>query len=189
MAYTKSRTSVKPDQRPENPTVANANDDAIHDLNCHLQRSVRYHRSRERFFNSWSNLFSFISLLSGSAVVVSLLSSAPSWVALTAGALVAIIQAIELIGQLAKKARDHNGFASEFSALERYMALRNELDNFDLREIKADILSIEAREPPVKRYLDLICHNQVARAIGSTDVANLRFWQRWFAQYLNGDTA
>lgn len=163
--------------------------DDFHELNCHLQRSVRYHRARERFFEGWSNFFSFASLLAGSSVVVSLLASAPSWVALTSGALVAGLQAIEQVFRLSSKARDHSGLASEFLTLERFATISGELSESDLRELRAEILSVEAREPPIKRYLDLICHNQVARAIGSDDVEKLRIWQRWFAQYLNGDSA
>jgi len=163
--------------------------DQLYEVTCHLQRSARYHRARERFFESWSNLISFLSLLAGSSVVVSLLASAPNWVALTAGAAVAILQAIEQVFRLSSKARDHNSFASEFLSLERVMAKQDTLGSGELNEIKAEILTIEAREPPVKRYLDLICHNQVARAVGSDDLETLKFWQRWLAQYLDGDTA
>ena len=43
--------------------------------------------------------------------------------------------------------------------------------------MSAEILSIEAREPPIRRYLDLICHNQVARSIGSDDIQPLLWWR------------
>ncbi|NOD32811.1 MULTISPECIES: hypothetical protein [Ruegeria] len=161
--------------------------DQLHEVACHLQRSVRYHRARERFFDTWSNWFSFASLIAGSSVVVALLSALPSWIALASGAAVAAMQALEQVFRLSSKARDHSGLAAEFLALERIMAMREEMPVSELREMKAEILSIEAREPPVKRYLDLICHNQVAKAIGSDDIEKLKFWQRLFAQYLNGD--
>ena len=74
-------------------------------------------------------------------------------------------------------------------AVERIMTLRGELTVGELKELRAEVLTIEAREPPIKRYLDLICHNQVARAMGSTDVEKLTRRQRWFAQWLDGDTA
>ena len=161
----------------------------MHELSLHLQRSVRYHRARERFFESWSNLISFASLLAGSSVVVALLASAAPWVALTAGALVAAMQAVEQVARLSSKARDHAGFAAEFLSLERIVVLKGNSTEDDLRELRAEVLSIEARAPPIKRYLDLICHNEVARAIGSDDVEPLTFWQRSLAQYLNGDSA
>ncbi|MGH1355335.1 MAG: hypothetical protein ACRBBS_09675 [Thalassovita sp.] len=168
--------------------MAKTSDDR-HELICHMQRSIRYHRARERFFDSWSNAFSFLSLLSGSAVVVSLLSKSDEWVSLTAGALVAISQALELVGRISAKARLHNGLAGEFLALERSMVRRCDEATNDLSEIWSEILLIEAREPPVKRYLDLICHNQVALALGIDDTEKLSWFQRTFAQYLDGDSA
>jgi hypothetical protein len=182
--------SPKPDLLPAAPlTQAKATINDIHEISCHLQRSVRYHKARERFFENWSNLFSFASLIAGSSVVVSLLSSAPQWVALTAGALVAAMQAIEQVFRLAHKARDHSGLASEFFAIERFITLESNITQEHLREMRAEIMSIESREPPIKRYLDLICHNQVARSIGSDDIEKLKWHQRTLAQYLNGDHA
>lgn len=163
--------------------------DDLHELTCHLQRSVRYHKARARFFDGWSNLFSFASLLAGSAVVVALLAKAPDWIALSAGVSVAGMQAIEQVFRLASRARLHSGLAGEFLGLERIVTMSDTLTTSDVKDIQGEILSIEAREPPVKRYLDLICHNQVARAIGSDDIEKVKFHQKLLAQYLNGDSA
>ena len=73
--------------------------DPRHELMCHIKRSVRYHRARQRFFDGWSHAVSFVSLLAGSAVVVALLASAPTWVAVSAGAAVAAIQALEQVAR------------------------------------------------------------------------------------------
>ena len=162
----------------------------LHDLSCHLQRSIRYHKARERFFGSWSSFNSFLSLIMGSAVVVGLLSDhLPDYVALGAGTAVAVSQSLELVLQWSTKARDHQAFASEFAALERVLASRDAPDAAFLRDLRAEVLTIEAREPPIKRYLDLICHNQVARALGSNDLARVTWWQRLTAQYRPGDSA
>jgi len=166
-----------------------ASGDTVHELECHIQRSIRYHRARERFFAGWSRWISFLSLLSGSAVVVSLLAKLPDWVALSFGAFVAALQASELIWSLSDKARLHADLAVAFLGLEQELARLDTASISDIRTLRADILRIEAREPPIKRYLDLICHNQVARAIGSDDIEKLSFRQRLLAQYLNGDTA
>lgn len=170
------------------PDAADVN--KVYDLVCDLQRSIRYHRARERFFDSWSNWISFVSLLAGSSVVVSILADqAPEWVAIASGAIVVALQALEQVFRLSHKARDHNGFASEFSSLERIVTVRGQMTAAELLELQGEVLAIEAREPPIKRYLDLICHNQVARALGSSDVERLTWFQRQFAQYLNGDAA
>lgn len=163
--------------------------DQFHELTCHLQRSIRYHRARERFFDHWSHRISFVSLLSGSTIVVSLLAKAPEPISLCAGALVAVAQAMELVGQFSAKSRLHSGLAGEFLALERSL-VRNGQDSPEvLADFTSEVLLIEAREPPIKRYLDLICHNQVACALGLDDVEKVTWFQRWFAQYLNGDGA
>lgn len=178
---------ASPIQEAETVTIL---DDQVHELKCHLQRSIRYHKARERFFDSWSNFISFASLLAGSGVVVSLLAVAvPEWVALASGAMVAALQALEQVSRLSLKARTHSDLAASFVSMERILTMRPILSEADLREAIAEVLLIEAREPPIKRYLDLICHNQVARSIGSDDVEELTCWQRWFAQYFNGDSA
>lgn len=162
--------------------------DEIYELTCHLQRSARYHRARERFFDGWSNWFSFASLFAGTSVVAALLGKNTD-IALYAGAAVAGMQGLEQVFKLSFKARDHSSLAGEFLALERFLSTQSNLSKQDLKDLHGEILTIEAREPPVKRYLDLICHNQVARAMGSDDIEPLKWWQRRFAQYLNGDSA
>ena len=163
--------------------------DRLHSIRCHLQRSIRYHKTRERFFSYWFNLLSFFTLSGGSAIVISILAGAPAWASLAAGTIVTVAQAIQQIGGLHDKARLHSGLASEFTSLERYLHMGNRENKTDLDSICAEISSIEMREPPIKRYLDLICHNQVALSIGSDDVEHISFWQKLFAQFLNGDSA
>ncbi len=158
-------------------------------ISCDLRRSIRYHRARERFFEGWTNSLSFVSLLAGFSVVVSLLADAPDWMTLSAGGCVALAQAAGQMFRPSSKMRDHAVFAGEFTNLERGLAVRGEVSDEDLRALRSEILAIEAREPPIKRYLDLICHNQVAVALGSDDLERLNFWQRMFAQYLPGDGA
>ena len=154
-----------------------------------LQRSVRYHRLRDRFFQSCAHKISFLSLLSGSSVIVTLLAQGPDWLVVVTAALIAVLQAIDLIGGLAGKARLHSSFATDYAAIERELAAAVSQSSAKLKTFRHRYLEIEMREPPVKRYLDLICHNQVARAHGSDDVENLTWYQRTFAQWLNGNSA
>lgn len=157
-------------------------------LESDAQRSIRYHMARVRFFQSWETGLRFVSLISGSSVVVAILAQAPDWVGLTAGGLVAVAQAAELIGELGAKARRHNSLADEFSGIGQAMALHVAApDAATIVQFRARVLAVDAREPPIKRYLDLLCHNQVARAGGSKDVYRVNFWQRTFAHYLSGE--
>ena len=47
-------------------------------------------------------------------------------------------------------------------------------------------LSIEAEEPPVKRILDVICHNDLARSMGldREEMWRVKWYQRWVAQFV-----
>ncbi len=160
----------------------------LHELTCRIRRSIRYHRTRERFFRRWASAIAFISLVSGFSIVAAILAEVQGYFALTAGAVVAFTQAAEMAFGISAKASTHNGLAVEFAALEAAMARVPDHDEAACRRFLEDTLRIEMREPPIKRYLDLICHNQVARAMGSDDVESLIWWQRWFAQYLAGDS-
>ncbi len=47
-------------------------------------------------------------------------------------------------------------------------------------------LEIEADEPPIKRVLDTLCHNELARAIGEPSQEKpVRFLQRLFANFFD----
>ena len=190
MAQTKTKTSHKSTQPLKRTASAMTREsDRLHSIRCHLQRLTRYHKARERFFSYWFNMLSFFTLSGGSAIVVSILTGAPIWVSLTAGTIVTVAQAIQQIGVLHNKTTLHSALASEFTSLERYLHMGNRENETDLDSICAEISSIEMREPPIKRYLDLICRNQVAQSIGSDDVEHISFWQKLFAQFLNGDSA
>ncbi len=67
------------------------------------------------------------------------------------------------------------------------MLAGEELPESRLRELEAVRLDIEAREPPVLRVLDTMCHDELVTALGIEDVhrSNLRWWQRWPANLVD----
>ena len=94
-----------------------------------------------------------------------------------------------MLGLVGYRLGQHSHLATRFIMLEGTIVRRYKITNDFLRELEGKILDYEAKEPPIKRYLNMICRNQVAISIGLDDVDKLRWWQRWFAQYLNGDGA
>jgi hypothetical protein len=107
---------------------------------------------------------------------------------LTSGGIIASGQAVQLIFNLSGKARLHSSLATDFLAVERELVIDENFNESRLRSLCAHVLQIETREPPIKRYLDVICHNQVARSLGlNGDVYRVAWWQRMFAQWLPGD--
>jgi len=132
------------------------------DLLVASRRSVRYHLRRVRFFDAWNRRIAILSLISGTAVAASLLASAPAWIGIAFGGTIAALQAIDLIAGTATKARLHSDLARSFINLERELTLADA--DAPVAPLIARRLEIEADEPPVLRWLDLLCHNEMSRS-------------------------
>ena len=57
-----------------------------------------------------------------------------------------------------------------------------ELDESVMQELHARRLAIEADEPPTKFALNVLCHNELVRALGLDNYYRVPWWQRLFAQ-------
>ena len=131
-----------------------------------VRRSVRYHVRRERYFDRAHHFGAFVAALSGSATITALLAGHPVLVTVAAAA-TALCGAGEMVFGLARKARLHSNLAHEFIALEKALIVAGEdLAESRLREFEAVRLDIEAREPPVLRVLDAMCHDELVTALG-----------------------
>lgn len=172
---------------------ANAQDEGVEpvdDLLFGVRRSARYHSARRRFFHAWSRLLSFLSVLAGAGAVASLLAAAPGWVPMAVAGLVAVAQAAELVFDLSGKAMRHEGLYRDFVALEaRIVSALGEPGGVDARrlaDLNTERLRIEVGEPPVLRWLDVLCHNELAGAMGRRDSVHRVGWlQRQLAQYVD----
>ena len=150
-----------------------------------VRRSVRYHVRREQYFDRAHHLGAFVAALTGSATIATLLAG-HALLATAAAAATALAGAGEMVFGFARKARRHNNLAREFVALERDLLLAGDaLPEPRLRELEAVRLDIEAREPPVLRVLDAMCHDELVTALGIEDGqrSNLGWWQRWPAHF------
>lgn len=81
-------------------------------------------------------------------------------------AAVAVIAALDLVVGTARKARLHDDLARRFIMIEKAMVLVEEPDAALVRKYTAERLEIEADEPPVYRVLDVLCRNELMRAMG-----------------------
>jgi hypothetical protein len=61
--------------------------------------------------------------------------------------------------------------ANDFIALEKEILLADHLNEDQLRQLEAQRLDIETKEPPILRTLNRICHNEEARAQGCEEQA------------------
>lgn len=154
-----------------------------------IRMSIRYHRARQSFFDGWANKFRFVSALSSTAVVASVLASGPSWLTVGAGLLVAVSQIIDLVGSPSQKARLHDTLAQEFIFLEEkvtaFVGKENQVDADVVQEIVSERLKIESKEPPALTWLVLRSRNEqitTYQGLGSPDIVKIPWLQRIFIQ-------
>ena len=162
--------------------------DRAHYLMFGVRRSRRYHMHRQRFLGRLDLLGSMGIWLLGSSAFAMLWAQGS--VGLWFPALVAIIGAVKVAGQPADKAGRHARLAVEFTDLERDMLRAggiermtySRLDKFLSRRVE-----IEAKEPPVYRVLDTICHNEevMAGGYGEHRLRRVTWLQRLFASVLD----
>ena len=154
-----------------------------HTLLFGVRRSVRYHEKRERFFHRLNRVVLFLNVAFGSAAVVAALSELGHGWIVTFSALVAVASALDLAVDTGNRARLHADLRRRFVALESAM-IGEEPDQERLARFTRERLAIEQDEPPVLRALDVLCHNELVRALGygRQHEHALPFWRRWLAQ-------
>lgn len=151
-----------------------------------LKRSILYHRARQDFFDFWAIVISFITVIGCLAIVFALSSPGGDQIAIIAAATVAIAQFIELLTHPGYMGRRHDILAIDFIHLERELVRTPSDDNLQPGYFIDRLLQIEAREPPLKRYLDVICHIDIAHSIGSKYVHILPWYAKMFKHWLPG---
>ena len=86
-------------------------------------------------------------------------------------------------------ARVHEDLCRQFIELEKetISIAEGQFTEEAALRITAARLTIEAVEPPVKRVLDSLCHNELLRAMGygGEEFVRVRWYQRLFAQLLD----
>lgn len=76
----------------------------------------------------------------------------------------------------------HRRSISEFQRL-LYFLVDPNITAAKIIKAESDRLEIEAGEPPALRVLDLICHNELARAMGlnEKELFDIKLWRAMFA--------
>jgi hypothetical protein len=164
-----------------------ATEDERHELLFGVRRSVRYHLRRSRFFDIWGKVTSGLNVLFGSAVAATLIGKSPE-LGIAFGGVVALISTIDLVVGSALSARNHADLAKRFIALEAEIERAPGNPIGALREKR---LSIEADEPPVLRTLDVMCHNELAKAmgLGPDEMYQVSWVKRRLAQFVSFESS
>ena len=120
------------------------------------------------FFERYNLFTNALSVIFGSAAIFAIVKEF-QWAGITAGALVTIASAVNLVVGSTRMARVHEELTKRFIELEKCLILAGEYDEQKCTEFFANRLDIEATEPTALRVLDSICHNELMRAMGYED--------------------
>lgn len=163
--------------------------DMRHSLLFGVRRSVRYHSRRRQFFDRYRLFTNAVSVIFGSAAIAAVLSPLGKEYTVGAAAVVTVFSLIDLVVGSARMARLHEDLGRQFIELEKetISIAEGQFTEENALRLTAARLSIEADEPPVKRVLDSLCHNELLRAMGygREEFVKVRWYQRLFAQLLD----
>lgn len=166
---------------------ANRLADQTHTLLFGVRRSIRYHNRRVRFFDRFNKVTTFLAALSGTATFGVALSSASPKLIITFALLVTIFSVVDLVVGTAQSARRHDDLSKKFFELEKAIITAKNITDDTLVQLSTRRLDIEATEPPPLKILDIICHNELMRAMGYDEscFVGLKWYQRLFAQFID----
>lgn len=163
------------------------------DLLFGVRRSVRYHRRRERFLDAIAKAVKVITAGAGAATVLSLVAEGPDWLIETAAGTTAVFSVLDIVFAFDRTARTHSSLASDFLGLEQDLlrADQGALALSELVDLEARRLTIESREPPHLRALNLMCHNELVKAMGKSTrhYVDIPWYQRGLAQLVDINTS
>lgn len=152
-----------------------------------IRRSIDYHSRRQQFFDRLHTYTSGVTVVLSSATIYAIFKE--SSVGILIAGVVTVLTAIDLVVGYTRKSCLHNYLARKFIDLHKKLIAINpkEFTDENLRELTLERLNLEAEEPPKKRILDSICHNDLLRADGITEkkeyvrlTGTQRFWAQFF---------
>jgi hypothetical protein len=145
-------------------TAEKAVEDDIDDLRFEVERSIRYNRRRQAFYEWWHRTTMFVVIIAGSGTITELFG----WKLVFECAIV-IAGTLDLVIGFSMKARDHHQLAHRFYELAILMDTAAEAKRRDVTLWTKRRLEIDADEPPVYCALEADCWNEAARAMGRDD--------------------
>ena len=143
-----------------------AND--THDLLFCVIRSVRYHSRRMQALDQIDKTIKIMAAISGVGTITAVVSEymGPVYIAVFA-ACVSFLSTIDIVLGFSSKARAHNDLTRRWIDLEREIVLtENKMTTTKLTGFVNKRLEIEKDEPPILKVQDVICHNELVRAMG-----------------------
>ena len=128
-----------------------------------IRRSARYHSKRQAFFEAIDQATTFVLIILGSGAMVPIWEGDRFWLGLA----VASVSGLKLVFGFGRKASIHSQLVKDFMRLEKELSQDESEETF--RRVKGMKNDLDASEPPVLRVLDVICHNEINRALDIDD--------------------
>jgi hypothetical protein len=156
----------------------------FHSIQFRVHVSMRYHQARRAWWGNLNRISSALAALAGSAALIAVFGDAHksiwAWVSAISGSLAALNSALAF----AERSREHADLYRSFSGIASRMAASSSTDEAAGRTFEAEVLQLEASEPPTIHSLNVICHNQECEAQGLPQQYKCRvYWiNRVFAQ-------
>ena len=166
----------------QSPTSPINEDDEEWDLLWGVRRSIRYHDRRRRFFEACHSIvlgFGIALAVVGFAVANKTISE--QWLAIFS-ILTMLVFLLDLLFAFSRCAWHHTSLKHKFGELEKKIITND--DKANIATLKACRIEIEKDEPPIRRALDLLCHNELAKSRRETkdDIYKVTLSQRLTAQ-------
>lgn len=173
------------DQVTRNNILSEDDQERLYCLLFDVRRSVRYHNRRRQFFDRVGKITDALSAIGGSGTIISVVSKS-SIASIILATITAIFSAINLVFDTKGNSRLHHDLARQFISIEKNLI--NPLvtpEQIDKAEL--DRLDIETGEPPALRVLDLICYNELSKAMGidENESYKIRYIQALFANFVD----
>ena len=149
-----------------------------------ISLGARYHMARQQFFGKWHKVTSALSLAFSTSAVATLMSNTK--VGMVCAAIVAVLQALDLVIETRKNSELHNELRREYLSLETELYHHPEgLTDAEYSNFQTRIKAIELKEPPIMRTVLLLSKNDVHSVFGLEGKAEISWWKRQFANIIN----
>lgn len=156
----------------------------LNNIKFNILSSIFYHMRRKSFIEKIYKLGIVLSIVSGTAVISSLLSS-HHILAFILSTMTIILSTMSLVFGLSDAVRTHDELYKE------WCFLGGEIENFDLKNynnfkvIKKKIMRINSKSPPQLNTLHVYCENEARRSLNFNDFYPLNFWEILFMHFLD----
>lgn len=154
-------------------------------LDFAVGRSLRYHAKRRAFFEHCNHWTRAISAIAGFGTVAMVIQGF-HWATITAGTIVGIATALDLVFDYSKRTMAYDDLYRRFADLGiKISDTSHTAENY--RQLVTERRKIEKEEPTVMIVLDAVCHNEERKSRGFDDTYKINPMQKMLCQCFDFD--